>query len=66
MTPTFWDADGILFEDYLQKGQTINSTCNASLWTGSPLFENRSFFSNLNKSESYYPTSLKLEIDLSN
>ena len=27
----FWDADGILMTDYLQKGQTINRTYYASL-----------------------------------
>ena len=29
----FWDADGILLIDYLQKGQTINGTYYASLLT---------------------------------
>ena len=31
MASLFWDADGILLIDYLQKGQTINGTCYASL-----------------------------------
>ena len=33
MASVFWDADGILLIDYLQKGQTINGTCYASLLT---------------------------------
>ena len=31
MTSVFWDADGIMLIDYLQKGQTINGTYYASL-----------------------------------
>ena len=31
MATVFWDADGILLIDYLQKGQTINGTYYASL-----------------------------------
>ena len=33
MASVFWDADGILLIDYLQKGQTINGTYYASLLT---------------------------------
>ena len=33
MASVFWDADGILLIDYLQKGQTINGTYYASLPT---------------------------------
>ena len=33
MASVFWDADGILLTDYLQKGQTINGTYYASLLT---------------------------------
>ena len=33
MASVFWDADGILLIDYLQKGQTINGTNYASLLT---------------------------------
>ena len=33
MASVFWDADGILLIDYLQKGQTINGTYSASLLT---------------------------------
>ena len=33
MTLVFWDADGILLIDYLQKGQTINGTYYTSLLT---------------------------------
>ena len=33
MVSVFWDADGILLIDYLQKGQTINGTYYASLLT---------------------------------
>ena len=31
MASVFWDAKGILFVDYLPKGQTINGEYNASL-----------------------------------
>ena len=31
MASVFWDADGVLIIDYLQKGQTINGTYYASL-----------------------------------
>ena len=33
MASVFWDADGILLIDYLQKGRTINGTYYASLLT---------------------------------
>ena len=33
MASVFWDADGILLIDYLQKGQTVNGTYYASLLT---------------------------------
>ena len=33
MALVFWEADGILLIDYLQKGQTINGTYYASLLT---------------------------------
>ena len=33
MASVFWDADGILLIDYLQKGQTINGTYYAPLLT---------------------------------
>ena len=33
MASVFWDADGILLIDYLQKGQSINGTYYASLLT---------------------------------
>jgi len=31
LTSIFWDQDGILFTDYLPKGQTINAECHSSL-----------------------------------
>ena len=36
MASVFWDADGILLIDYLQKGQTIDGTYYASLLTQLP------------------------------
>jgi len=31
LTSIFWDQDGILFTDYLPKGQTINAEYHSSL-----------------------------------
>ena len=43
-------------------GETRSDATKRGVWSGSPMFANRSFFQNLKENEKYHPAAIKLEM----